>query len=108
MLLNDRYNATIVALEKLDRERQVAFEKIERQAMEIERLIAETAAARRAQQQALSQVEKAICAINDARTRAAQAEAALDEERAERVRLAHELNVVSEQVGLLFDRLPAT
>ncbi len=54
----------------------------------------------------MAQVERAFHLVKDVRLRTAQAEDALNVERAERTRLSQELVSITEQVGVLSGVLP--
>lgn len=101
-----RFEATLDGLGRFGRELVAARETILQQQQDIEQLRLVASTALRAKKEAMAQVERAFHLVKDVRLRTAQAEDALNVERAERTRLSQELVSITEQVGVLSGVLP--
>ena len=101
-----RFEATLDGLGRFGRELVAARETIHQQQQDIEQLRLVASTALRAKKEAMAQVERAFHLVKDVRLRTAQAEDALNVERAERTRLSQELVSITEQVGVLSGVLP--
>ncbi len=101
-----RFEATLDGLGRFGRELVAARQTILQQQQDIEQLRLVASTALRAKKEAMAQVERAFHLVKDVRLRTAQAEDALNVERAERTRLSQELASITEQVGVLSGVLP--